>query len=163
MNLEDPAVRRFSQSLLTLIVIFMLFISILTIWLVIDWDGVGSNNEYLAQLFITLPKLSGEKISDFINLAAIFIGAIPLILSSVCFKSINGNKNLNKFGVAMLTAISLSLIFSAIAYVFINPKLWGDGHSLGSEGLTHAQQWAKIVLNTSVAYISTLLGIKALK
>ena len=132
-------------------------------WLVFDWNQLGDNNEYLAQLFIKLPKLSGEGSSDFINLVTIFIGAVPLVLSSICFKTINGSKHLNLFGTAVLVVISLSFIFSAIGYLGINPKLWKDGHSLGFEGLVHAQQWARTILSTSVAYISTLLGIKALK
>ncbi|UUZ77412.1 hypothetical protein LP414_09405 [Polaromonas sp. P1(28)-13] len=159
MNFEDPLVRRVGKIALAALVLALLAISGLTAWLVFDWDGQSNNSRVLVRAVDALPRLSGERTSDFLSLMALIAGALPAMVAPVCFTSVDGSRLLNRFGGFMVLVLLLVLVLSAVGYLGID-TMWKDGHALELEGLVHAQQWARAVLSASVFYLSALLGIK---
>lgn len=160
MNFQDPVVKRVSQCTLLALMLALLSIAALTSWLVQDWDGHTNRSPALIQAIEALPRLSGERVSDIQSLAAVLLGAIPLMVAPVCFSMVADTRRLNKFGGFMVAILLLSLTLAAVGYLGIDMK-WKDSHDLELEGLTHAHQWARTVLSACVFYLAALLGIKA--
>ena len=160
MDFEDPVVKRVSQCTLVALMLTLVSIAWLTSWLVQDWDGQVNRSASLVQAIDALPRLSGERSSDVQSLAAVLLGAIPLMVAPVCFSMDGGKRRLNVFGGIMVTVLLVALALSVFGYLGIDTK-WKDGHALELEGLVHAQQWARTVLSACVFYLASLLGIKA--
>jgi purine-cytosine permease-like protein len=125
-----------------------------------DWDGQINRSQLLVRLINILPRLSGERTSDVQSLVAILLGALPLMVASVCFSTTGNTRRLNGFGGVMVLVLSVALVLAVVGYLGIDPK-WKDGHVLGLDGLVHAQQWARTVISVCVFYLAALLGIKA--
>lgn len=163
MNLNDPGVRLTCRVLYLVVCLVLLLTSAVSMGIVIDWysnDGDGPGNKYLIQISTALPYLSGEKSNNILSLFGIFLVAAPLIIASVCVSTIDGVRNINKFGYLVLFLLLVSAIFACIGYVGINPEVWGDGHNLKREGLQKVEEWSKTTMRGSIFYIAAILGLK---
>lgn len=163
MNLNDPSVRRYCQFVLLTIVLVMLTIATFSGVVVGEWKasgGTGSDNTSIENLVGLLPNLLGSNASDFQNIAAIFIGAAPLAVATVCFDGNNTKRRLNRWGVVILLLVTMAFLISALSYLWINPVGWAANHILGLEGLEKLQLWARTVLSGSAFYLAALIGIK---
>lgn len=163
MNFEDPFVRQLSKSVLTVLVAVIGLVSLLAMAIVVDWywnDATGPGAESLVVLATLLPRLSGEKLSEFLNIVAILASAIPLMVTPVSFDHVDNKRLLNPFGKRLTLSLLLVLLVSTSAYLGLDPAGWKDGHALGGDGLTHVQDWAKAAIRISVFYLAALLATK---
>lgn len=164
VNFDDPFVRRLSKSVLSVLIVAIGLVSLLAMAIVVDWywnDATGPGADTLVFLATLLPRLSGEKLSEFLNLVAILASAIPLMVTPVCFNHTGQSRRLNPFGKQLTLSLLLVLLVSTAAYLGLDPDAWKDGHALGGEGLTHVQDWAKAAIRISVFYLAALLATKA--
>ncbi len=163
MNFDDPFVRRLSKVVLATLTVVLGLVSLLAMAIVVDWYAEGQTGpgaDTLVLLATWLPRLSGEKLSEFLNLVAILASAIPLMVTPVCFSQTSAPRRLNPFGRGLTLAFLLVLLVSTAAYLGLDPAAWKDGHALGSDGLTHVQDWAKAAIRIAVFYLAALLATK---
>jgi len=160
VDFEDPMIKRISQAALVALMLVLLIIAFLTAWLVTDWDGTVNQSESLVRAVKILPSLTGQQTGDVQNLCAILLASLPLMVAPVCFNMVGEKRRLNRFGGIMVCVMLAALVLALVGYMGIDLN-WQDGHELGLEGLTRAQQWARVVLSACVFYLAALLGIKA--
>jgi hypothetical protein len=163
MNFDDPTVRRIAQLVLTLLMLGLLAAGATTTAVVLDFGVGGSRSETVLKVAEKLPAVTGEKVNDLRSTLAVVTGAIPLMLTAVCFRKQGDTRVLSRFGLAMTLVLLLALLSGASGFLFIDPQGWQDGHALGLSGLLNVQTWAKTVASASIFYLAALLGIKRVK
>lgn len=163
MNFKDPYVALLSKVLLSALFVVFLYASVVSLGVVIDWfstEGSGPGDERLADLARLLPTLSGRQADELLNTIGVFMTALPLAVTPICFTHFNGGRTLNGFGKVFATGLLVVCLISVAAYAFLDPAQWGDGHVLSEGGLDNVREWAKTALRGAVFYLATLLGMK---
>lgn len=164
MQFKDPHVARLSRVLLGILFLVLLYSATIALLIVIDWrvttEGAGPGSDALAGLARLLPILSGPEADELFNTIGVFLTALPLALTPICFTQTSTGRMLNRFGKVFASGLLVVCGMSLAAYALLNPVAWADGHVLQGEGLSNVREWAKTALRGSVFYLATLLGMK---
>lgn len=164
MNFKDPHVVHLSWCLLGALLVVLLYAATISLLIVIDWrivtEGAGPGNDKLAWFAGQLPILSGQQADELFNTVGVFLTALPLALTPICFTQAAAGRIMNGFGKLFATGLLLVCSMALAAYAMLDPTAWADGHVMQGEGLSNVREWAKTALRGSVFYLATLLGIK---
>lgn len=162
MNLHDPPVRFVCQATIAAAATVMLLLGALAFYTVVDWsmnNGEGSDNSTLEVAYSLLPNREDMNDGWLTGVAAIFLNAAPLAVTSVCFTNANARR-LNRFGQTVLVILFLTIVLSMLGYLLIKPSEWALGHILTDVGLAGVRDWAKVAAQSAAFYIATLIGLK---
>ena len=163
MDFNDPYIKAISRTALAFLALFLLVVAVLGLATFVDWrqtDSRGPGSEELASIVGYLPALSGTKMREVSSMIAILLAALPLAVTTVCFRNVGATRHLNGFGRVLATIFLLTVFIGGAAYLLLDP-VWGDNHRLGTDGLTILHAWCRAALQGGVTYVAALLGMKA--
>jgi len=166
INFEDPWVTFLAKAFLVVGTLGILSASLFGMALTLDWyffqesGQAGTGSDFLSEIVMVLQGLSGPKVSEIGNTLAIFGISVPLLIGKVCFAKINDKLVLSSLGRFISEVLILALLLSLIPYLLIEPDVWGDGHTIQSEGVAKIQEWIKAAMRTSAIYLAALFGVR---
>lgn len=163
MNLAVSRHKKLLKWTLVLFVLAPLLVAFLALAIALNMiftHGVGPAAASLASLVALLPDLSGRPVADVKALLATTFSALPLAFTSVCFDKRYQQRHLNIFGIAFVLALVISAVFSMMAYLLLKPYEWGTSNIAGMQALMNAQEYARLILATTISYLTAILGVK---